>query len=119
MVNTNYEDHTCAICRNKGLSLEEGGESCPGQQCVDAFRVQADAAEANLVEIRDAGALGLGAFARQDIARRTVLGEYLGELLPWTWPDDAEDYYVFDVPPMYTICKSTKYSFELPEAKHW
>lgn len=62
-----------------------------------------------MVEIRDAGSLGKGVFAKAGIARRTVLGEYLGELLPWSWPSDYEDYYGFDVPEVYTISKSPKY----------
>lgn len=91
---------------------------------MDAFRVRVDEAEANLVEIRDAGPLGKGVFAKQDIPRRTELGEYLGELRPWTWPSDYEDYYDMDVPEVFTISKSSKYLLpnplsELPEAEHW
>lgn len=45
------------------------------------------------IEIRDTGAMGKGVFATGRIRHGTILGEYLGELLPLeTAPDESDAY---------------------------
>lgn len=61
--------------------------------------------EENLVEIREAGPLGKGAFAKADIAEYQLLGEYLGELVPENWMVDATDSYIFIVEGEFVISK--------------
>ncbi|KAK2604089.1 hypothetical protein N8I77_007047 [Diaporthe amygdali] len=48
-----------------------------------------------MVEIRGAGLMGKGIFAKIDIEQDTLLGEYLGELLPLNAPQDNMDAYQF------------------------
>ncbi|KAF3770479.1 zinc-finger protein [Cryphonectria parasitica EP155] len=50
--------------------------------CVDEFRRTVSIPAEEMVEIRDAGIMGMGAFAKVAIPKGTPLGEYLGELLP-------------------------------------
>lgn len=71
-----------------------------------AFRNFGDHAEQNLVEIRDAGQLGKGVFATANIDKYTLLGEYLGELLPADWMVDVTDSYIFTIEGEYVISKS-------------
>lgn len=75
-------------------------------QCVDEFRAGADDAEANLIEIADAGQLGKGVFATADIPKYTLLGEYLGELVPTDGMVNATDAYIFTVEGEFVISKS-------------
>lgn len=74
-------------------------------KCVDRFKRQADIADKELVEIREAGDLGKGAFAKVDIPKYQLLGEYLGELVPEGLADDDTDQYYFNIAGAYTISK--------------
>lgn len=74
-------------------------------ECVDWFKRQATLVDNDLVEIREAGDLGKGAFAKIDIPKYQLLGEYLGELVPEAWADDDTDQYYFNIPGEFTISK--------------
>lgn len=78
----------CKMC----LGTTHGETRCPGEACVDAFRRTVCVPAENMIEIRDAGAMGLGAFAKVAIPRGTPLGEYLGELLPLASEPEDDDY---------------------------
>lgn len=59
-----------------------------------------------MIEIAEAGQLGKGVFATADIPKYTLLGEYLGELLPEDWMVDATDPYIFTIEDEFIISKS-------------
>ncbi|KAG6364242.1 hypothetical protein INS49_005841 [Diaporthe citri] len=71
--------------------------------CVDDFHNFADYAELDLVEIGEAGQLGKGVFAKEDIPKYQLLGEYLGELVPADWYVDATDSYIFTIEGEFVI----------------
>ncbi|KAI7777497.1 hypothetical protein LA080_003446 [Diaporthe eres] len=56
-----------------------------------------------MIEIAEAGQLGKGAFATADIPKYTLLGEYLGELVPADWMVDATDPYIFTIEDEFVI----------------
>lgn len=74
--------------------------------CVDAFHNQADHAQTNLLEVADAGQLGKGVFATAAIPKYTLLGEYLGELVPSDGMVAAGDAYIFTLEGEFIISKS-------------
>jgi hypothetical protein len=85
--------------------------NCGGAACVDHFSRLAECAEKNMVEIRNAGKLGLGVFARRDIPQGQVLGEYLGQILPFDEEQDQleleHDRYQFTLESLGCISKFT------------
>lgn len=58
------------------------GDACPGKQCVAIYKAFLASNEAKYLEIRDAGAMGMGVFATQAIKKGTILCEYTGRLFP-------------------------------------
>lgn len=89
-----------------GINRRKNGLQCYHEQCVDNFRTIAAYAESVLIEIREAGVLGKGAFAKADIPQYQLLGEYLGELIPENWVVSGTDAYTFGVPGEFIISKS-------------
>lgn len=64
-----------------------------------------------MIEIRDAGAMGFGVFARVNIPPNQWLGEYIGEIRPIDTVMDPADRYIFhlgDNPGVCMISKSRK-----------
>lgn len=76
--------------------------------CVNWFKNEAGRVDRDVVEIREAGVLGKGAFAKADIPKYQLLGEYLGELVPEELADDDTDQYYFNIAGAYTISKSPR-----------
>lgn len=74
---------------------------------MDAFQTRAKDAEQTMIEIAEAGQLGKGVFATADIPKYTLLGEYLGELLPADCMVDATDLYIFTIEDEFVISKSS------------
>ena len=101
----NYENTRCVFCGNVGVSRRRGVDQCRQVECVVGFRREADRVESDLIEIRGAGAMGKGVFAKADISRFQLLGEYLGELLPCSTPEDTSDAYQFNLRTMCIIGK--------------
>lgn len=98
-------DRLCGICGAIAVA-------CPGQACVDVFRARITAYGDRVIEIRDAGALGKGAFATKDIPAGAWLGEYLGEILPHGFPlTNGQAAYAFHV--------EDRYSVESREFRNW
>lgn len=105
LVFQDWERKTCVVCEQVGASRRRGTSECSYMKCVDRFKRQADIADKELVEIREAGDLGKGAFAKVDIPKYQLLGEYLGELVPEGLADDDTDQYYFNIAGAYTISK--------------
>lgn len=105
LVFQDWERKTCVVCEQVGASRRRGTSECSYIKCVDRFKRQADIADKELVEVREAGDLGKGAFAKVDIPKYQLLGEYLGELVPEGLADDDTDQYYFNIAGAYTISK--------------
>lgn len=73
---------------------------------MNEFQAGANDAESNLIEIAEAGQLGKGVFAKADIPKYTLLGEYLGVLLPPDGLVEATDAYIFTIEGEFVISKS-------------
>lgn len=81
----------CEVCG-------ELGNACAGKECIDFYKHFLAGNEAKYLEIRDAGAMGKGVFAKQNIKKGTDLCEYTGRLRPLdpvTFPRDLS--YIWDV----------------------
>lgn len=69
------DDMQCEVC-------DEVGHDCHGAACIPVFKAQLAAQESRYLEIRHAGAMGLGIFAKRAIPKGTLLCEYTGRLMP-------------------------------------
>lgn len=83
--------YQCEVC-------DEVGPRCAGVPCTAAFQAQAAHATASYLEIRPAGAWGVGVFATRRIPRGTTLCEYTGRLLPFDGPEEGDHAYVWTLP---------------------
>ncbi|KAL1858115.1 hypothetical protein Daus18300_010116 [Diaporthe australafricana] len=64
-----------------------------------------------MIEIRDAGAMGLGVFATVAIPQNQWLGEYIGEIRPTNAPIDLNDPYTFVLGNDSPVCIITSRDF--------
>lgn len=94
------------MCDRIGISRSRDQAQCRQDRCVTAFKTQTDDVEENQIEIAEAGPMGKGVFATAPIPKYTLLGEYLGELLPLHYPVDASDAYQFTLEGIAIIGKS-------------
>lgn len=101
----NVGNHLCGICGAAGMN-------CPGQACTDFFRTRISAYGDRVIEIREAGVLGKGTFATEDIPAGAWLGEYLGEIAP------DESVLTLDQ-SAYTFAVSRRYCVESRQFRNW
>ena len=98
ILTTGTEAHICMMCNKTSLT------GCPRQTCVDEFDAAMSDYGERVTEVRAAGWMGKGVFATEDIDEATWLGEYLGEIVPATYPlTDDESSYTFDVDGRYAV----------------
>lgn len=65
----------CEVC-------DEIGQACLGKECIAIYKAFLAGEEARYLEIRDAGIMGVGVYAKQNIKKGTILCEYTGRLCP-------------------------------------
>ncbi|ROV92245.1 hypothetical protein VPNG_09660 [Cytospora leucostoma] len=82
---------------------------CAGQACINHFHQVIAPAGKQLLEIRPAGNLGWGVFASQPIPDGTVLGEYLGELVPDFQSLPAGDRYGLELEGLDIVCTARRF----------
>lgn len=76
------------------LQCGQQRDTCNGQSCIDHFQNIIAVIGKRMCDIKGAGGMGKGVFANRRIPSGSVIGEYLGRLLP-LGSMQAQDRYVF------------------------
>ncbi|POS75039.1 set-domain histone methyltransferase-5 [Diaporthe helianthi] len=79
----------CFVCGKKGFA-------CNGRVCIDIAKDRFQNLAKSALQIRKAR-WGFGVFAREDIPRGTMIGEYIGRLLPHDPDYSAQSAYVYTI----------------------
>lgn len=85
ILGADIEGYQCEVC-------DEVGSACQGAECVAIFQALLASREARYLEIREAGTVGMGMFAKRAIKKGTLVCEYTGRLMPidfTDWPADS------------------------------